>query len=39
MQKNFTTLVGRNITKSDSGACGVNKPKVIELPVRAQKLA
>ena len=27
-------MAGRNITKSDSGACGVNLSKVIELPVR-----
>jgi hypothetical protein len=32
--RDITTFGGRNITKSDSGACGVNKSKVIELPVR-----
>ncbi|HEY9266061.1 MAG TPA: hypothetical protein VIQ11_15800 [Mycobacterium sp.] len=37
--KNITTIDGRNITKSDSGACGVNKSKVIELPVRMEKLS
>jgi hypothetical protein len=37
--RNITTFAGRNITKSDSGACGVNKSKVIELPVRAEKLS
>lgn len=35
----FTTMAGRNVTKSDSGACGVNHPKVIELPVRAAKIS
>lgn len=34
-----TTMGGRNLTSSDSGACGVNMPKVIELPVRAEKLS
>ncbi|KWX68139.1 hypothetical protein [Mycobacterium sp. NAZ190054] len=37
--RDITTFGGRNITKSDSGACGVNKAKVIELPVRAEKLS
>lgn len=37
--KNINFFAGRNITKSDSGACGVNNPKVIELPVSMQKLA
>ncbi|MCV7060868.1 hypothetical protein [Mycolicibacterium vaccae] len=37
--KNFTTFGGRNVTKSDSGACGVNHPKVIELPVRGEKIS
>ncbi|AFM18309.1 hypothetical protein Mycch_3576 [Mycolicibacterium chubuense NBB4] len=32
-------MAGRNVTKSDSGACGVNKPKVIELPVSLQRVA
>lgn len=31
-------MAGRNVTKSDSGACGVNNPKVIELPVRAERI-
>ncbi|MGE2835166.1 hypothetical protein [Mycobacterium sp. SMC-4] len=35
----ITTMGGRNVTKSDSGACGVNHPKVIEIPVRAEKLS
>jgi hypothetical protein len=39
LTKNFTTMVGRNITTSDSGACGVNRPKQIELPVQAEKMA
>ena len=33
------TPAGRNITKSDSGACGVNLSKVIELPVRMEKIS
>lgn len=33
------TFGGRNVTKSDSGACGVNQSKVIELPVRMEKLS
>lgn len=35
----FDFMAGRNVTKSDSGACGVNHPKVIELPVKAQKIS
>ncbi len=31
-------LVGRNVTKSPSGACGVNKPVVIEMPVWMEKI-
>lgn len=38
LTKNYTYMAGRNVTKSDSGACGVNTPKVIELPVSAQKV-
>ena len=37
--RNITTFAGRNITKSDSGACGVNKSKVIEIPVRMDRLS
>ncbi|PRC46792.1 hypothetical protein C6A85_88280, partial [Mycobacterium sp. ITM-2017-0098] len=37
--RNITTFAGRNITKSDSGACGRNLSTVIELPVRAEKLS
>ena len=37
--QNVTTFAGRNITKSDSGACGVNKSKVIEIPVRMDRLS
>ncbi|KRE34759.1 hypothetical protein ASG82_00685 [Mycobacterium sp. Soil538] len=37
--RDFTTMAGRNITSSDSGACGVNNPKVIELPTRLTKKA
>lgn len=36
--KDVETFAGRNVTKSASGACGVNQPKVIELPVRMQKI-
>ena len=32
-------LAGRDITESDSGACGVNKPLDIELPVRMERLS
>jgi hypothetical protein len=32
-------LAGRDITKGPSGACGVNKPVVIELPVRMEKVS
>jgi len=30
---------GRNVTKGPSGACGVNKPVVIELPVSMAKIS
>lgn len=39
IKRNLATLAGRNITKSDSGACGVNKSKVIELPVRMDRIS
>ena len=39
VKRNMTTIAGRNITKSDSGACGVNLAKVIELPVRMEKIS
>jgi hypothetical protein len=32
-------LVGRDTTKGPSGACGINKPLVIELPMRLEKVA
>ena len=32
-------LAGRNITESDSGSCGINKPLDIELPVRMERLS
>jgi hypothetical protein len=32
-------LAGRNTTRTDSGSCGVNKPLVIELPVRMERLS
>lgn len=37
--KFIKTFAGRNVTKSDSGACGVNKSKVIELPVQMEKIS
>lgn len=37
--RDVTTFGGRNITSSLSGACGVNNPKVIELPVRMERLS
>jgi hypothetical protein len=39
LRENFTFLAGRNQTKTASGACGVNKPLVIEMPVSMQKLS
>jgi hypothetical protein len=30
-------LAGRNITETESGACGINKPLDIELPVRMER--
>jgi hypothetical protein len=32
-------LVGRNLTQSVSGSCGMNKPLQIELPLRLNKLS
>ena len=37
--KNIQFMAGRNNTRTDSGACGVNKPVVIELPVSVTKLS
>ncbi len=37
--RDITTFAGRNITKSDSGACGVNMSKVIEIPVRMERVS
>jgi hypothetical protein len=39
LTKNMSFLAGRNQTKSPSGACGVNAPVVIEMPVKMQKLS
>jgi hypothetical protein len=39
IRRNMNIIAGRNITKSDSGACGVNLSKVIELPVRMDKIS
>lgn len=36
---NIQHFAGRNVTKGPSGACGVNKPVVIELPVSIIKLS
>jgi len=36
---NIQNFAGRNVTKGPSGACGVNKPVVIELPVSMVKLS
>ncbi len=36
---NIQTLAGRNVTKGPSGACGANKPVVIELPVSIAKIS
>ena len=36
--KSTDYLVGRNITKSPSGACGRNQPMVIEMPVVMQRV-
>lgn len=32
-------LAGRTRTQAESGACGINKPLVIEVPVRLEKLS
>ncbi len=37
--KNIQYMAGRDITKTASGACGVNKPLDIELPVYIEKLS
>ena len=37
--KMVNLLAGRTTTKGPSGACGINKPLVIELPVRFEKLS
>ena len=37
--KMVNVLAGRDTTKAPSGACGINKQLVIELPVRLEKLA
>jgi hypothetical protein len=39
LSKNLKFLAGRDTTKTASGACGVNKPIVIELPVWIEKLS
>ncbi len=38
-KKMVDLLAGRDTTKAPSGACGINKPLVIELPVRLDKLS
>jgi hypothetical protein len=37
--KMVNLLTGRDTTKAPSGACGINKPLVIDLPVRLDKLS
>ncbi len=37
--KMVNLLAGRDTTKGPSGACGINKPLVIDLPVRLDKLS
>ena len=39
VRENINYMAGRDITKTASGACGVNKPLVIELPVFIEKLS
>ncbi|MDQ2636636.1 MAG: hypothetical protein M3Y83_07160 [Actinomycetota bacterium] len=39
LTKDMKIFGGRNQTKGPSGACGVNKPVVIELPVRMEKIS
>ncbi|MCK5752898.1 MAG: hypothetical protein KAH46_09340 [Mycobacterium sp.] len=39
VNQDISTFAGRNVTKSNSGACGVNQPKVIELPVLMERIA
>jgi hypothetical protein len=36
---NVDFLMGRNVTKTDSGACGRNHPLVIELPVSVRRIS
>jgi hypothetical protein len=36
---NVKLLAGRHRTQGPSGACGINKPLVIELPMRLEKLS
>ena len=37
--ENIKYFAGRNVTKTSSGACGINKPVVIEMPVVVEKLS
>jgi hypothetical protein len=37
--KMVNLLAGRDTTKGPSGACGINRPLVIELPVRLEKVS
>jgi hypothetical protein len=36
--KMVNLLTGRDVTKAASGACGINKPLVIDMPVRLDKV-
>jgi len=37
--RDIQTFAGRNITQAASGACGINNPTVIELPVHMEKIS
>lgn len=37
--KNLQMLAGRDVTIGPSGACGINKPLVIQLPLRMERLS
>ena len=37
--RNVDLLAGRDRTQAPSGACGINKPLVIELPMRLEKVS
>jgi|ERR1700694_873828 hypothetical protein len=39
MDPHSNVLAGTDVTHGDSGACGINKPLVIRLPLRVQKVS